>query len=174
MLTNLSSSFECTQNTSLEYYTTSSSIELAAEAIICQPHAGISARHEGTEHITSELLSGDPVDAGYTTSRGGGAYISGEVSIQNCEFHNNARAQATAPYMWRGAYAGGGAIYLDGGTLWLKNSVFATNTVSAAANLSSGQYGGRLFVQSGTCSIVNATVAYNNAEGSMHPVELRE
>jgi predicted outer membrane repeat protein len=97
------------------------------------------------------------------TGRAGAVWLQGgNAVIRDCLFvHNTVRGINGGDCFFGGASrAWGGGIFLYDGTLKLRNSILSSN-VTDASSCGPSPSGGGLFVNSGTCSVVNVTCAYN-------------
>ncbi len=90
---------------------------------------------------------------------GGGIYSNGNTVINNSIISGN-KARATATGYWAFSYGYGGGLYLFAGSLSVINSIISCDTASAYYTM----YGGAIYVNNGTASIENTTMAYNYPE----------
>jgi len=108
---------------------------------------------------SSLILDQVTLQNGYVYINYGGAiYNSGTLTISNCTLSGNTSVDRT-DYLssLRGV---GGAIYNNGGTVFIANSILSDN-LSTGAN----PYGGAIYNYGGTVTISNSTVTNNAADG---------
>ena len=94
----------------------------------------------------------------------------GDATINNCIFVDNkvTAIDAAGCFFGGSSAAWGGAVYLNG-TLKICNTILSYNVVDAQ-NCSSSDLGAALYVNSGSCSAVNITCAYNSGGGLYNAV----
>ena len=99
--------------------------------------------------------------------RGGAAYFrDGNVLLLRTDFvSNRSRAINAGDCFFGGSsQAYGGGIYQHSGILDVRNCVLRDN-LTTASSCGRSLRGGGLYVNSGTCSVLNTTIAYNQGSG---------
>ena len=142
------------------------------------PSTGVGNGYGGGIYINGNSTIGLSTISGNTTyslhtgahsySRGAGIYsVSGNLVVGNTVIADNI---AQARFSWSGVNLGaaalGGGIYMNDGGLTATNAIIGCNTSTAgggtAFNMSQGS---GVYVNAGTTTIENTTVARNNVEG---------
>ena len=142
------------------------------------PSTGVGNGYGGGIYINGNSTIGLSTISGNTTyslhtgahsySRGAGIYsVSGNLVVGNTVITDNI---AQARFSWSGVNLGaaalGGGIYMNDGGLTATNAIIGCNTSTAgggtAFNMSQGS---GVYVNAGTTTIENTTVARNNVEG---------
>ncbi len=106
-------------------------------------------------HTRGNVYDGNPV------GRGGGIYLdgSGQTDIETCVIESNI-VNSHDSWSFDVAYARGGGIYQQSGTLNINNSLIRDNSYSAEARDGMG-----MWVNGGTTQIVNSSFLRNNQNG---------
>ncbi len=110
---------------------------------------------------------------------GGGAYITGAVTIEKCTFENNILRSKCTSYLCSSLARGGGAfLSVDTGDAIVTCSTFSNNLATAKSEYpgsgdTSHAYGGGLYLRNGPAQVRNCIVAGNSMSNSGGPFDSR-
>lgn len=117
-------------------------------------------------NVTGGVARGDNGAAGQNgvTGYGGAVYNQGSLTLTGSTLYSNSAIGGNAGAGGNGGGGLGGAIYCNAGTLSIRNSTLANNSVSSGAGGAAARsFGGAIYAFNGNVTIDNSTITNNSA-----------